>query len=48
MVLGALIVGLVGNGLNLMGVSPYYQLVFNGSILVFAVVIYQGLGKKFQ
>jgi ribose/xylose/arabinose/galactoside ABC-type transport system permease subunit len=48
MVLGALIVGLVGNGLNLMDVSSYYQLVFNGSILVIAVVIYQSLGKKLQ
>jgi len=48
MVLGAFIVGIVGNGLNLMNVSPYYQLVFNGGILVIAVMIYQGLGKKFQ
>lgn len=48
MVLGALIVGLVGNGLNLMDVSSYYQLVFNGSILVIAVVIYQSLDKKLQ
>ena len=48
MVLGALIVGLVGNGLNLMDVSSYYQLVFNGSILVIAVMIYQSLDKKLQ
>lgn len=48
MVLGALIVGLVGNGLNLMDVSSYYQLVFNGSILVIAVVIYQSLDKRLQ
>ena len=47
MVLGAFIVGLVGNGLNLMDVSSYYQLVFNGSILIIAVMIYQGLGKTF-
>jgi ribose/xylose/arabinose/galactoside ABC-type transport system permease subunit len=48
MVLGALIVGVVGNGLNLMDVSSYYQLVFNGGILVIAVMTYQGLGKKLQ
>ena len=48
MVLGALIVGIVGNGLNLMGVSSYYQLVFNGSILVIAVLMYQSLEKKMQ
>lgn len=48
MVLGAFIVGLVGNGLNLMDVSSYYQLVFNGSILVIAVMIYQSLDKKLQ
>jgi ribose/xylose/arabinose/galactoside ABC-type transport system permease subunit len=29
-----------------MDVSSYYQLVFNGSILVMAVMIYQGLGKR--
>ena len=46
MVLGALIVGVIGNGLNLMNVSSYYQLVFNGAILVMAVVTYQSLGKK--
>ncbi len=48
MVLGAFIVGLVSNGLNLMDVSSYYQLVFNGSILVIAVMIYQSLDKKLQ
>jgi len=48
MVLGALIVGVAGNGMNLMNVSPYYQLVFNGCILVIAVMIYQGLGKRLQ
>lgn len=46
MVLGALIVGLIGNGLNLMDVSSYYQLVFNGVILVFAVTMYQNVGQK--
>jgi ribose transport system permease protein len=46
MVLGAFIVGIIGNGLNLMDVSSYYQLVFNGAILVMAVVAYQSLGKK--
>jgi ribose/xylose/arabinose/galactoside ABC-type transport system permease subunit len=48
MVLGAFIVGIVGNGLNLMNVSPYYQLVFNGSILIIAVMIYQGIGRQMQ
>ena len=48
MVLGAFIVGIAGNGLNLMNVSPYYQLVFNGSILIIAVMIYQGFGTRIK
>ena len=37
--LGALLVGMIANGLNLMGVSAYFQLVIQGSIIVGAVLL---------
>jgi ribose/xylose/arabinose/galactoside ABC-type transport system permease subunit len=39
MVIGALVVGFLGNGLNLLGVYSFYQSVFKGVILVGAVVL---------
>jgi ribose/xylose/arabinose/galactoside ABC-type transport system permease subunit len=39
MVVGALIVGFIGNGLNLMGVHSFYQDVVKGIVLVSAVVM---------
>lgn len=47
-VLGALIVGIIGNGLNLMDVSPFIQLIVNGIILIFAVMTYQSLEKRME
>lgn len=40
-VAGVLIIGIVNNGLNLLNVSPYYQLIVRGLILVFAIVLDQ-------
>lgn len=37
--IGALIIGVINNGLDLMGVSSYYQQVIKGSIIVAAVLI---------
>lgn len=37
--IGALIIGVVNNGLDLLGVSPYYQLVFKGGIIIAAVLL---------
>lgn len=37
--MGALIIGVIGNGLDLMGVSSYYQQIIKGSIIIFAVMI---------
>lgn len=37
--LGVLILALLGNILNLLGVSPYYQMLLQGSIIVLAVVV---------
>jgi ribose/xylose/arabinose/galactoside ABC-type transport system permease subunit len=36
--IGAMIIGVMHNGLNLMGVSPYLQIILVGSIIVLAVV----------
>ncbi|MEM7735314.1 MAG: ribose ABC transporter permease [Deinococcota bacterium] len=37
--IGALIIGVVNNGLDLLGVSAYYQLVFKGAIIIAAVLL---------
>ncbi|MCD8349854.1 MAG: ABC transporter permease [Planctomycetaceae bacterium] len=37
--LGALILGVLYNGLNLVGVSPYWQLVATGLIIILAIVL---------
>jgi len=36
-VLGALLMGVIGNGLDLLNVSPYYQQIVKGVIIVGAV-----------
>ena len=38
-IVGALIIGVINNGLDLMGVSSYYQQVIKGAIIVAAVLI---------
>ena len=38
-VLGALIFGILRNGLNLVGVTPYWQKVFIGFLIVVTVVV---------
>ena len=35
--IGALTLGMLNNGLNLMGVSPYLQKVFKGAIILVAI-----------
>lgn len=45
-VVGALILGILNNGLNLLGVSGYYQQVFKGIIIVGAVIIDMRKNKK--
>ena len=36
---GALIIGIMHNGLNLLGVSPYWQMVALGTVIVLAVIV---------
>ncbi|MGV3084877.1 ABC transporter permease [Enterococcus dispar] len=38
-VIGALVIGIISNGLNLMGVSSFWQLIVKGIIIVIAVLI---------
>lgn len=38
-VLGALFIGMLSNGMNLIRVSSYYQMIALGSLLIFAVVV---------
>ncbi len=44
--IGALILGVLNNGLNLMGVSPYTQKVLKGVIIILAVYISSSRQKK--
>lgn len=38
-VIGSLMIAVIGNGLDILGVSSHYQLVIKGAIIVFAVLI---------
>jgi ribose/xylose/arabinose/galactoside ABC-type transport system permease subunit len=46
MVIGALIVGFVANGLNLLDVQSFYQTVIKGCILLGAILLERGLKKQ--
>lgn len=36
---GALIIGIINNGLNLLNVSPFYQMIVKGFVIAFAVIL---------
>ena len=44
--IGAFIIGVLNNGLNLLNVSPYLQLVVRGFVIIFAVFVRAGRVKK--
>ncbi|MFW5988162.1 MAG: ABC transporter permease [bacterium] len=44
--IGAVIIGTITNGLNLMNVSPYMQEVVRGAVIIIAVLVRSGLAKK--
>ncbi len=46
--IGALIIGVMNNGLNLLNVSPYYQQIFKGLIVVLAVLMDSASRRKRQ
>jgi len=43
---GAFIIGVLNNGFNLLNVSPFYQLIAKGSVIVLAVVVDQLLKRR--
>ncbi len=45
-VMGFIIMGIINNGLNLMNVSSYYQLIVKGAIIALAVILDQAKKKK--
>jgi ribose/xylose/arabinose/galactoside ABC-type transport system permease subunit len=45
-IIGALLMGVISNGLNLLNVSPYLQMVARGAIIVAAVVVDMQTSKK--
>jgi ribose/xylose/arabinose/galactoside ABC-type transport system permease subunit len=38
-IVGVFMLGFINNGLNLLGVSGYYQYVFKGAIILIAVIV---------
>lgn len=48
MAIGALIIGFLGNGLNLLGVQTFYQSVFKGIVLVGAVILDNSLRTRIK
>ena len=36
---GVLIIGMVNNGLNLLGINPHYQIIAKGLIILFALIL---------
>ena len=45
-VVGVLLVGVVSNGFNLLGLDPNYQSIFSGLILIAAVAVDSALRKR--
>jgi ribose/xylose/arabinose/galactoside ABC-type transport system permease subunit len=45
-VVGILLIGVLSNGLTLMNVSPYYQQILTGLIIVFAVFFDQFVKRR--
>jgi len=44
--IGALVIGILNNGMNLMGVHTHYQLVAKGFLIVLAVLLDDYLKKR--
>lgn len=46
-VFGVLVLGIISNALNILGVSPHYQFIISGLLIIFAVTVgyYSGLRK---
>jgi len=46
MICGAIVLGIIANGLALMGVNEYYQYIVNGFMMIGAVLLDQGIQKS--
>ena len=46
-VLGVLVLGIISNALNILGISPHYQFIISGLLIILAVIVgyYSGLKK---
>jgi ribose transport system permease protein len=44
--IGALIMGVISNGLNLLNIDPYYQSIVLGTVIVLAVMIDQNSQRQ--
>jgi ribose/xylose/arabinose/galactoside ABC-type transport system permease subunit len=47
-IVGAVIIGVINNGLNLMGINQYYQMIVKGIIIAFAVIVDTYSSKKYK
>ena len=47
-VIGALTIGVIGNGLNLLNVSDFYQRIIQGSIIIVVVIFDQWRRRRFK
>ncbi|MGG4035501.1 ABC transporter permease [Paenibacillus cisolokensis] len=47
-VIGAIVIGVISNGLNLLGVSSFWQLVVKGLIILIAILVDAQKGKRFN
>jgi ribose transport system permease protein len=43
--IGAFIIGILNNGFNLLNVSPFYQLIVKGAVIILAVLVDQLLKR---
>jgi ribose transport system permease protein len=46
--IGALIMGVLGNGLNLLNVSPFWQRIIQGMVIILVVVFDQWRRRRFR
>ena len=44
--IGVVIIGLIYNGMNLIGISSYWQIIFKGLLIIGAVMMDNAINKK--
>lgn len=43
---GAIIIGIINTGMNTLGISPYYQFIIKGSVILAAVIVDRNIAEK--